>query len=65
MLYRKAYEKLREWKESDKKKALCIFGARQIGKTTIIRLTAWSKIQRNTLLSCRLRRYIQNVSYGF
>ena len=37
MLYRKAYEKLREWKESDKKKALCIFGARQIGKTTIIR----------------------------
>ena len=37
MLYRRAYEKLREWKESDKKKALCIFGARQIGKTTIIR----------------------------
>ncbi len=37
MLYRKAYEKLREWNESDKKKALCIFGARQIGKTTIIR----------------------------
>lgn len=37
MLYRKAYEKLKEWKASDKKPALFIYGARQIGKTTIIR----------------------------
>lgn len=37
MLYRKAYDKLLEWKNDPKKKALCIMGARQIGKTTVIR----------------------------
>ena len=37
MLYRKAYDKLLEWKKYANKKALCIQGARQIGKTTIIR----------------------------
>ena len=37
MLYRKAYDRLLEWKSQPKKKALCIMGARQIGKTTVIR----------------------------
>ncbi|NLB78647.1 MAG: ATP-binding protein [Clostridiaceae bacterium] len=37
MLYRKAYEKLLEWKVQDHKKALCVVGARQIAKTTLIR----------------------------
>ncbi|MDO5115528.1 MAG: AAA family ATPase [Synergistaceae bacterium] len=37
MLERKAYSRLLEWKSEDKKKALCIIGARQIGKTTLIR----------------------------
>lgn len=37
MLYRKAYDKLLDWKSQKNKKALCIIGARQIGKTTIIR----------------------------
>lgn len=37
MLYRKAYKKLLDWKAQEKKKALCILGARQIGKTTLIR----------------------------
>ena len=37
MLYRKAYEKLLSWKSEKNKKALCIIGARQIGKTTLIR----------------------------
>lgn len=37
MLRRKAWEKLISWKSSDKKKALCIIGARQIGKTTLVR----------------------------
>ncbi|NBK90750.1 DUF4143 domain-containing protein [bacterium 1XD21-13] len=37
MLYRKAYAKLEEWKHESHRKALCIVGARQIGKTTIIR----------------------------
>ena len=37
MLYRKAYDKLLEWKNQPSKKALCIMGARQIGKTTVIR----------------------------
>ena len=37
MLKRKAYDKLVEWKSDSKKKALCILGARQIGKTTLIR----------------------------
>ena len=37
MLRRKAYDKLMEWKGTKKKKALCIIGARQIGKTTLIR----------------------------
>lgn len=37
MLRRKAYEKLVEWKNEKNKKALCIIGARQIGKTTVVR----------------------------
>lgn len=37
MLYRKAYQKLLDWKSQTTKKALCITGARQIGKTTLIR----------------------------
>ena len=37
MLYRKAYQKLLDWKGQKDIKALCIAGARQIGKTTLIR----------------------------
>ena len=37
MLKRKAWDKLVEWKNDTKKKALCIVGARQIGKTTLVR----------------------------
>lgn len=37
VLKRKAYDKLLEWKKEEKKKALCIIGARQIGKTTVVR----------------------------
>ena len=37
MLKRKAYTKLLEWKREKNKKALCIIGARQIGKTTVVR----------------------------
>ena len=37
MLKRKAYDKLLDWKNKKKKPALFIYGARQIGKTTLIR----------------------------
>ena len=37
MLKRKAYDKLLQWKGENNKKALCIVGARQIGKTTLVR----------------------------
>ena len=37
MLKRKAYDKLIAWKSTNKKPALFIYGARQIGKTTLIR----------------------------
>ena len=37
MFYRKAWEKLLSWKNQKDKKALCIIGARQIGKTTLVR----------------------------
>ncbi len=37
MLRRKAYDKLLSWKNQSEKKALCVIGARQIGKTTLIR----------------------------
>ena len=37
MLKRKVYKKLQDWKKEEHKKALCVIGARQIGKTTIIR----------------------------
>lgn len=37
LLKRKAYDRLLKWKNSDVRKALCIIGARQIGKTTLIR----------------------------
>lgn len=38
MLKRKIIKKLEDWKESAAKKALLIKGARQVGKTTIVRL---------------------------
>ncbi len=37
MLARDAEKKLMEWKNRKSKKALCVIGARQIGKTTLIR----------------------------
>ena len=37
MLKRKVYQDLLKWKEEASGKALCIIGARQIGKTTLIR----------------------------
>ena len=37
MLERNITEKLISWKNQKNKKALCIIGARQIGKTTTIR----------------------------
>ncbi len=37
MLYRKALKRLQEWKNEAPRKALCVVGARQIGKTTLIR----------------------------
>lgn len=37
MLHRKILDKLISWKNQENKKALCIFGARQIGKTTVVR----------------------------
>lgn len=37
MLKRKMYNVLTEWKADNNRKALCILGARQIGKTTIVR----------------------------
>ncbi len=37
MLRRRAYDKLSAWKLQSKKKALCIIGARQTGKTTLVR----------------------------
>ena len=37
MLKRKVYDKLLQWKNQDNKKALCIIGARQVGKTTAVR----------------------------
>ena len=37
MLKRKIYDFLLAWRKQKRKKALCIFGARQIGKTTVIR----------------------------
>lgn len=37
MLKRKAYERLLRWKNAESRKALCVLGARQIGKTTLIR----------------------------
>ena len=37
MLWRRAYQKLVDWKEKGPVTALCIIGARQTGKTTLIR----------------------------
>lgn len=37
MLYRSAYDDFLSWKAKKNKKALCVVGARQIGKTTLIR----------------------------
>lgn len=37
MLKRKMYSVLKKWKKDASKNALCLIGARQVGKTTIVR----------------------------
>lgn len=37
MIQRNAYRKLLEWKESPNRKPLLLRGARQVGKTTLIK----------------------------
>ena len=37
MLKRKVYDKLLKWRSSEDKKCLMIYGARQVGKTYIVR----------------------------
>ena len=49
MLYRKFYETLRAWKKDGCKKALLVDGARQIGKTTLIRRFAADFYGKNVL----------------
>lgn len=46
MLKREISERLYSWKNENKKKALCVIGARQIGKTTIIREFARKECKR-------------------
>ena len=36
-MYRKAIEKLKEWKDSHRRKPLVVEGARQVGKTWLIK----------------------------
>lgn len=45
MLKRKAWNRLEKWKKDKNKKVLCIVGARQIGKTTLIRQFAKEKYE--------------------
>lgn len=45
MLKRKIYSRLVEWKNSYAKKALCIVGARQIGKSTIARTFGYNEYE--------------------
>ena len=52
MLYRKAYDKLKMWKQQKSRTALCIQGARQIGKTTVVR--EFGKMNINALLNSTL-----------
>lgn len=44
MLQREISNQLISWKSKKNKKALCVIGARQIGKTTIIREFAKEKL---------------------
>ena len=37
MLYRDIYQELLDWKNASRRTALCVTGARQVGKTTLIR----------------------------
>ena len=57
MLKRKVYDFLLAWRKQKHKKALCIFGARQIGKTTVIREFAKNNykhfVERNFILDAR------------
>ena len=52
MLERAAYRKLKTWKDQKKKGALCIIGARQIGKTTLIRYFAKQQYQYFIEINC-------------
>ncbi len=46
MLYRKAWNKLESWHKGTEKKALMLSGARQIGKTTLVRAFAQKHYER-------------------
>lgn len=62
MLKREISERLYSWKNENKKKALCVIGARQIGKTTIIREFARKEyeyfVEVNFILDKRPVRYL-------
>ena len=62
MLYRKAYQKLLDWKESGAKQALCIVGARQIGKC-ILSTKIPQKERINSLFSAREFPYLKLELY--
>lgn len=64
MLKREISEKLNEWKNQEKKKALCIIGARQIGKTTIIREFAKKEYEHFVEINFILDRGAEKIFSG-
>ena len=56
MLKRKVYQELLKWKENTEGKALCIIGARQIGKTTLIREFGKNEYRGADSAVCKCRR---------
>lgn len=66
MLQRKITQKLVEWKQNKDRKALCILGARQIGKTTAVRSFAQENykvfVEFNFILDQYAKRIFTNFS---
>ena len=64
MLYRKFYNTLKEWQKQKSKKALCVIGARQIGKTTLIRHFGQEKYRHFVELNFILDKQAQEIFSG-
>ena len=60
-MYRKAYHKLKEWKDSDNRKPLLLLGARQVGKTWLMKEFGRNEYENVVYINCDAEPLAKNL----